>query len=360
MARGKIVYTPAPSRALSLDGSHHLSLASAVFNAGVEDFGHHALVYLEEPDADEAWICGKGADDLRNKCGWRFIFVRRYMAIGLYINDGQPEPNLFLSPENSVPAYGWHWLGFTLDRNGDPWFYIDGVPYEGYVGAGEYGAGDLGAGGSKDPADYPGSLDNDEPLIIGKYFTGLLDFIRFDYGRAVPAAWWAEEWDRIRYGYPRNMDWFTSDFAAAWDFDDELMDLVAGYLPTYEGGGAPAYASGWPYSEAPLEVVFEHNYRHDRIFGHLEQDDYARALDGTLQSYSPAVRKRRFTLPFNTVNHAQMTALLAACTSGEDIGLYLHADYPRTCRARIITPPDFAGLETKLPRWEGEAELESI
>jgi hypothetical protein len=370
MARGKISYWPPRNRALVLDGSHWLTLPSPLGNPGAGDFGWNGLLYVSSTSLDnEIHLITKAPLNLDGQRGWQLIYRQDYQCLGLRINDGQELCNLYLSPVGSAPLDTWIGFHFALDRDGDPQVSLQGVAGDGYIDLGEFDVGEDLPGGSLPPTAYPGSLDNDEPLRLGGYngvshgLVGLIDLVRYDPGRALPAAWFYDEWNRLRYGYPRNMDWVPADFEAAWEFNDTLLDEAGNYAWSYQGGGAPVYADGWPYAVAPLTVLFEHNYAYGHALGHLEQDDAVRTLDGSYQSYAPQVRKRRFRLPFNRMPHSQMTALMAAFASGDTINLYLDANYPRTCRGRIVSPPEHTSQECvrgNLTYWDGDLEWEEI
>lgn len=345
MARGKIIYTPIITAALSLDGAHYLSLAEAAFNMATGDFGVDFLgqIQADTPD-NEVLICGKGVDGLAGAAGWLIYALRDTGQLRLKINDGQASPLVIDSQAAAFTLGARFWGRADLDRDGQVRFYVAGL--------------DVGGGVISSRA---GSLNNSQPLRVGggavatNRFKGVLDFIRFDQGRSLPAAWHSEEWDRIRYGFSRDD---LQDFLARWQFAQSLLDDSAEeYGLTYNGGGSPPYVDGWPYAAAPLEVIFDHNYEYGFRLGHVDTDDLARTIDATLGGYGGG-RKRTYFLPFNAIEHPQVTALRAAWAAGGPLDFYLDAAKPRTCYGRIMAPPEFT--EIFMNAYEGEVEIQEI
>lgn len=83
--------------------------------------------------------------------------------------------------------------------------------------------------------------------------------------------------------------------------------------------------------------TFVKNYDYGHQESHLESDDNARGFDGTLNSYSGAVKKA-YDLSFTRVLKAQLDAFVAAWAAKCSIDLYLDGSNLDAV-VRIMTPP---------------------
>lgn len=325
MAHGKIIYTPPATRAVSLDGLHFLSRDEAALNAGVQDINFDFLLKVDPTITDSVvWLISKTPASLNSAAGWIAYLDITNRKLGLMLNDGQATPVTVETPANALPEHGnWFYGGVSCDRSGQARFYVAGA--------------DAGGGAV---STRPGSLDNSELFRVGAYsaasyrFKGLIGFVRLDLGRVLPAAWWAAEWDRLRYGCLREL----SDSLELWQFYDSLAG-DGGQDLEWQGGGAPAYADGWPTVIAPISYTFEENYQLNYKSGHLNLADRQRAEDGSAFSYAGAI-KRFFRLPFEYFPYSQQAAFAAAWQGQQDLEFYLDADRRRTCWAFIKEPQD--------------------
>jgi hypothetical protein len=166
---------------------------------------------------------------------------------------------------------------------------------------------------------------------------GSLDFLRFDLGRILPAAWHEEEWYRLKYGCPRE----AQDFLAFWTwYGESLVELSAeAYELTWQGGGAPAYAAGWPGAAGPLSYTFGVNFEFGEKPGYLDLDDRQRLLDASDFTYPHPNPKRTWLWPFKYIAPEQQTAFVGAWASKQPVRLYRDGDRPQTAIVKIITFP---------------------
>jgi len=326
VAKGKIIYPPLASPAISLDGAHYLSLAEAAFNVGTQDFGVDALIYINPAVADsECWIAAKGVTDLANAAGWHWYYKKTSRRLGLRINDGGTTALVVETADNQIPALATRfWARVQADRDGQARFYVNGA---------DVGGGSIAA--------KAGSLNNSEPLKIGgntdalNRHQGLINFIRFDAGRILPDAWHPEEWDRIRYGCIPEV----ADFLARWNFASSLTDASAnGYILMWQGTGDPVY-SPWYEDGEVVEYLFAKNFGYGHKPGYLDLDDRQRMLDASDFTYPHPNPKRTFLLPFKNIAPEQQAAFTAAWASKQPVRLYLDADRPQTAIIKIITYP---------------------
>ena len=327
MANGKIIYVPIPTKAVQFDGLHYLSLDSTVLNFAAGDFAVGALIYINPAVADsESWIAAKGAADLAGAAGWHWYYKKNTRRLGLRINDGDVAATVVETADNQIPALGiWFWARVQADRDGQVRFYVNGV---------DVGGGSIAAAA--------GSLNNSEPLKVGGFdaatnrHQGAIDFLRFDSGRILSAAWHAKEWDNIRYGMPRKI----SDFLARWNFEESLVDDSDNLLTlTWQGGNAPAYDAGWPTQDAPLTYVFQRNfsrYEDGPEPSWLDTDDNERALSGAAFSYAGPL-KDRWPLNFPLINEQELTAFKAAEAGRNPFAFYVDGseNEERTCMAKF-------------------------
>jgi hypothetical protein len=343
MGRGQIIYTPAATSAITLDGAHYLSLADdADFDFGTADFAVDALLRIDAdtPDA-EAVIAAKGAASLGGAAGWHFVADTVNLKLGLRINDGDVAAAYVASNAAAFSLGAWFWARVTADRDGNATFYVNGVS----VGAGAVSAA-------------AGSLNNSEALKVGgqdasaSRLKGAMDFLRFDAGRLLSAAWAAREWDRLRYGARRSVQ----DFLELWSFEESLTgDSDAAHILAWQGGGGAAYETGYPASEGTITYQFGKNFQYGHEDAFLDVDDRQRSLDGGLFSYVGA-RKSRLVVKFPAAALAQVVALQAAWAGGRELDFYEDADLPRTCQALMAAPPAAQSVANGL--YELEIELE--
>jgi hypothetical protein len=341
VTNGKIIYTPPATRALSLDGLHFLSRDDAALNVGVQDFNFDFLIKIDPAITDPTvWLLSKTPASLDSAAGWLAYLDTVNRKLGLILNDGQATAVTVETGANALPAHGnWFYGGGSCDRSGQARLYIAGA--------------DAGGGVI---SSRPGSLDNSELFRVGAYsaasyrFEGLLGFVRLDVGRVLPAAWWAAEWDRLRYGCLREL----ADSLELWQFYDSLAG-DGGLDLEWQGGDTPSYADSWPTVIAPISYVFEENYRRGYESGHLNLADRQRAEDGSAFSHAGAV-KRYFRLPFKNIPFTQQAAFTAAWQGQQGLDFFLDADLRRTCQALIKEPQ---ALEHQLQaRAEGDLYLE--
>ncbi len=348
MAYGKFIYTPAATLALDLDGAHCLSLDNAAFNFGSQDFALDGPVYIDPAVADgECWLAAKGTLTLANASGWHWYYKPASRRLGLRLNDGGATPLTVETPDNALPALGNRpWPAIKVDRGGDQVrFLVDGA---------DVGGGSIAA--------IAGSLNNSELFRVGGYdaathcHQGLLEFLRVDLGRLLPAVWYEQEWDRLRYGWPRPQMDEDIDFLAYWGFGEILADLSdSAFTLVWQGGGDPAYVTGWPGSEGPIEYLFEENFQRDHETGFLDLDARQRAEDGSQSGYAGA-RKLFYRLPFKLIPRSQRIVLDAAWASPDLVAFYADADLPRTFWGRVQTPPNWKVQQ--MERADGEVYLE--
>ena len=328
MAKGKIIYPPIPTVCLLFDEGHYASLASPDFNAGTGHFGVDALITIDPAVTDsESWIAGKGASNLANLAGWHWYYKKTSRRLGLRINDGGATPLVMETADNQIPALGTtFWGRLQTDRAGQVRFYVNGV---------DAGGGSIAA--------KAGSLDNSEPFKVGandvstNRHKGSLDFLRFDLGRILPAAWHEEEWYRIKYGWPRE----AQDFLAFWIwYGESLADRsAAAYTLAWQGGGSPGYTTGWPGSAGSISYPFAKNFVYGDKPGYLDLDDRQRMLDASDFSYPHPNPKKTFLWQFKNIAPEQQAAFIGAWASKQPVRLYRDEDQPQTAVVKIITYP---------------------
>lgn len=321
MANGKIIYTPIPTVALLLDGAHYLSAASAAFNPGAGHLGVDALLRIDPtvPDS-ECWIAAKGAADLAGAAGYHFYYKPGTRRLGLRLNDGGVTPVVVETADDQIPALGAHFWGrVQLDRTaGLALFYVrDSLV------------------ASKDISALTGSLDNTEPFKVGGFdasthrHKGSLDLLRVDLGRVLSPAWHEEEWYRLRYGCSRDAEDFE-DFLAAWTFyGQSLVDIANGHELTWQGGGSPAYATGWPGGDGPIEYRFDENYTRNWKTGYLDLDDNQRLADASAFNKPHPNQKKTFQLSFKKILPPQQAAFEGAWVAKQPVKFFLDADRPQ-------------------------------
>ena len=341
MGNAKFSWTPRLTKGISLDGSHYLSIDDSTLNLGTSDFCVSALLKVDADMADAVgWIASKGATNLANNSGWRFIVNKTSLCLGLWINDGDVSPITVYSTVPSISLGSWFLAEVVVDRDGQAVFYINGVPQ---------GGGSVAAAA--------GSLNNSELFKIGAdsaaatRLKGAIDFVRLRTGLA-PAAWIAQEWEQLRYGYPRAL----GDWLELWEFEGTLTgEAAAARTLAWQGGGSPSYVSGYPYAAAPLVLPFEYNFEFDYAEGFIESHDRARALDGTLNVYTGAQKKSQ-DLSLRYFSFSQKTAIEAAGLSGNLLDFYKDADKPMTFQGYMMGSPNFTEVSYGL--WNGDIELQ--
>lgn len=319
MANGKIVYTPLTTVGLTLDGAHYLSLDDGSFNPGTGHLGVDFLGALDPTVADsECWLAAKGASSLASAAGWHIYCKPASRRLGLRLNDGGVTPLAVETADNQLPVLGQpFWARVEVDRTNDlARFYVNGSLVA-----------------SQDISAITGSLNNSELLRVGAYdastnrFKGRVDLLRFDLARLLAAAWHEQEWYRLYYGCPRQ----AQDFLAVWTFYGEsLIDISANAFElTWQGGGNPAFETGWPGSAGAIAYPFADNFEIDFEPGHLDLDDNQRMADGSAYNYPHPNQKKTYVLPFKHILPAQQSALVAAWAAKQPIDLCLDADLPK-------------------------------
>lgn len=341
MGNAKLSWTPRLTKAISLDGSHYLSIDDPTLNLGTGDFCLSALLQVAAGMADaEGWIAAKGALDLALASGWHWFVDKDNLRLGLRLNDGDASPATVYSNNNSISLDSWFLADVVVDRDGQATFFVNGA-----------------AAGGGSMAAAAGTLNNSEEFKIGAYDAanrrvhGAIDFVRLRTG-LVPSSWYAQEWDRVRYGYPRAL----GDWLEMWDFEETLNGgAAASRTLAWQGSGEPSYADGYPYAVAPLSLVFGKNFKYDYREGFIESHDSARALDGTLNVYGGPL-KMRLDITVSNIGFPQKTAIEAAHLSGNPMEFSKDGDFPIDFQGYLMVPPDFRG--THYGRWEGDLEME--
>lgn len=340
MANAKLSWWPVETKAITLDEAHYLYASAPLLNLGTSDFTVQALLHLDASmTAQDGAIIGKGFFNLANAAGWYLFVDPANLRLGLRINDGDVVATTVYSNASVYALATWFLAAVTVDRDGLATFYVNGA-----------------AAGGGSVAAASGTLNNSESVIVGGFSTGneikgAIDFVALRSG-LVSAPWFAEEYQRVRYGYPRAV----GDWLELWDFENSLSgDSLGTTLLTWGGGGSPSYESGSPYANAPIDLDLTANFAWEYQESFLPADDLGRALDGSAYAYK-GCRKRRYTLSFNLIGLAQKTALEAAWVSGAEIDFYKDSGHPATMTCRIIDPPIFSEYFTNM--WNGELELE--
>ncbi len=242
-------------QAVTLDGSHYLNHADhADLNMGSGDFtlevvfrrsqislGYNARLVSKRsgaPDRGYELFIHSGNHVgliLADSSGWSTV----YPAVTLHIND----------------TANFHYLGVSVDRDGQVTFCLDGV-----VSAGT--------------AVRPGDLDNSSVFNIGKYssgssyyFKGAVDLVRIHKGKALSAAELQANWQKIQWqpnnsAYPEvgcglGQYWafmrlaqyyFITGDPQAW----EPLDHWLTWLETYAAADGP----GWKFPARFSEYGF--------------------------------------------------------------------------------------------------------
>lgn len=336
---GKIIYQPRYTQALLLDGAHYLSLDDAGFNPGT---GHFAFDWLGQIDADtpdtQITLCRKGAAAVSASWaalgGWYFGADKTNLRLRLSLNDGNAGGQVTVYSSNNVFTLGSRfWAAVRADRAGQARFYVNGV--------------DVGGGAVSTRA---GSLDNTALLKIGGFdvaterLKGDLDFFRADFGRLLPAAWYAAEWDKLRFGMKRPETAAEFDGLEYWGFQGGLLGLAAtARTLSYNGGGLPAYADGWPYNQGAIAAPFLVNCAWGAVRSRADTRDISYALNGSARTYEAAPKKGKWLLSFRNVPAAQRAALEGALDAGEPVQFFKDADWPRDFWGLILTPPEYQG-----------------
>lgn len=347
MANGKISYTPIQTRALVLDGAHYANLDQAAFNVGT---GHFGFDWLGQIDADTPdnliTIIRKSPTNWANTAGWWFGAEKDRRRLRLILNDGQAGKIDIYSADNAFPLGSRFYGAVRADRAGEARFFV-GLPGQ--------AAAAVGSGAISSRA---GSLDNTYLLRVGGYSTaadrlkGAIDLLRVDSGRLLPDSWYQEEWDRLRFGCRR----LHHDFLACWLFGGSLADASASaYTLAWQGGGAAAYADGWPYSAAPLTYNFEENYSHGFEAGYLDLDDRQRAADGS-DFTDAGPEKLYYKLSFNNLPVSQQAAFTAAWQARQSFRFFPDGAKPSPGWFKFETPPAF--VNQFLERAKADISLE--
>jgi len=344
----KLRWMPRYTQALSLGGAHYLSLTDASLNMGTADF---ALDFLGRLDADTpdsyAAIIGKGpaafASSWANQAGFAVALDPATRTVRLKINDGNAADGVTVSSNGGVFTLGVNFWGrVEADRSGQARFLVNGV----------------GVGGG-DISSRAGSLDNASLIKVGAYdashdrFKGSIDLLRLDQGRLLGAAWCVQEWERLRWGWPRQLKGFTE----LWKFQGSLVgDAAPSRTLLWQGGGSPVFTGGWPYTGGPLEVQV--SYGRIKWEGEnldLDSVDFSRTLDGTANNYN-CFDKRRLTWHLEGIPFSQAMAIRGARLSGELIEVFQDATQDWDMQALIPNPPDLR--EMVAGYYKGDVEFE--
>jgi hypothetical protein len=171
--------------AVVLDGSHWLSAAAHTdFDIGTDDFSVELIFQRSGEMNDWEHLIAKITEDP----AW-IGFSSGFDASGnlwLLLADASGYDLLYPSPNFSINDTEYHYLGISVDRDGDVTFCLDG---------------DLGAVA----AARSGSLNNDNDLAIGRfggalgyYFNGAVDLVRLHQGRALAAGELQDNWRIIQ------------------------------------------------------------------------------------------------------------------------------------------------------------------
>ena len=342
MAKGKIIYTPLATRAVSLDGAHYLSLDDAAFNFGVDNFAVDFLFRVDGAVVNSApYIVSKL---IAPAAGWAIFWDKTSSRMGFYLSDGTQQATIY-SINGSCPADTDLWVRLAVARSGLVSFTVNNL-----------------AAGSGSIAAVSGSLDNIQPLRIGAYSTGVslflgtIGFLRIDQGRLLPAAWVEEEWWRLKYGCRRR----AQDFLAFWPFyGDSLADLSANAFElTWQGGGDPLFADGWPGSDGSIAYPFLRNFAWGHEPGEVQLDDNQRMADGSAYNYPHPNPKRTFLLPFKNIDLEQQIAFEGAWAGKQPVGLCLDSDRPLTGNFQMMKYPLLKSIFGK--KVDAELDLEEV
>lgn len=330
MANGKIVYTPTTFKSLALNGSEYCDLASSAFNTGTGDFAIDALIYPQASGAAGMYITTKVSVA---PVGYGFYVDPTNMKLVFSANDGVNAMTA-ATANNSLVVNTWHWVRVEVDRSALITLFINGV-----------------SAGSANIATYSaGNWDNAANFVVGDDFTGRIGFLRFDKGRLMPAAWHSPEYIRLAYGYPRS----AQDFQAVWTFNDALIDLSSSAY-TLTHSGTATYTTGYPTGS--LTYSFDRNFIVGHASNFIATDDAQRSIAGDLILYR-GPRKRVFSLEFPLCRDDQVDIFKSVWASGYAFDFYEDADYPKTCVAAMMEPPEIVSQGAGY--WQVAAEIVEI
>ncbi len=378
MANGKFIYTPRITKAISLDEAHYLSLASVdAFNVGVKDFNVSFLMWMDstiQTGNDDKLVIGKGSYYLANKRGWWIGVDARAGALLINFNDGNAAAvsmtsHIAANLTNRRPLYDdgvlydtgrvyggdfnpgqWVWVYCAFDRSGYLTVWVNGVLMATYL-----------------ITSRPGSWSNSDPLWIGnwgadagKYFKGYLGRVRLDIDRLFDTGWIAQEWAKVKYGYPEAP---APDYLQEWRFGDSLIGTGdTQYTLIYNGGGSPAYVVGYSTAEAPITYPFAKNFAWNYAPGWLALDDQQRTQGGAAFA-SDGGLKQKFNIHFSRASLDQWIAIQAAAMGKYNLQFYKYADRERTAWVRFASPPEaeeVAAFRDGQPTWDIDCELEEV
>lgn len=321
VANGKLVFTPYPVYAISLDGSHYLTLSSSDMNVTTGDFQLDAVILIDPASSATPTIAGKPPVSWISSPGYLFFIDKANARLGLTINDGSATALTVYSNSSVLTESEWYWVGVRLDRDGLATFYVNGSQV-----------------GTADITSRAGSLSNSQAFVCGNSLTGKIGHVRVKHG-LIPDRWWLPEYYRLAYGYPRAIQ----DFTAFWTLPQSLEDLSGGYTLTYSGGGSPSYVDGWPSVYAPLtlnlSIMFE--FPHDD--GFLDFDSPSRSISGILYSHVGA-RKRGGRLKFPYVQPPQKIGIDSIYAAGTEFDVYFDSELPLNFQALMVGPPSVTSI----------------
>jgi hypothetical protein len=302
-------------------------LAQEYLDMGLDSF---AIDLLHQPllGTGLKTLAHKGPADLTadGAHGYHVYFNWSDYKYYLYLNDGTNKGAFASSAVTAIQNQLYHWPRVEIDRTaGLASFFANNV-----------------AAGTQDISAITGNLSNNNELrLFGlagdtNLYKGFCDFVRFQRGAILPAAWRAAEWSRLQYGRLRP----APAAGALWEFDDNLLDRGPHRLLLAASGVTPpTYAQGWPYCVAPIIYPFAENFDWDFTGPEsIPSDTIVRASETGAAYKTLGPRKNAYFLPFKYISEDQMCALKAAEEGGGLIDLWLDADQEQT--ARVFFDPD--------------------
>lgn len=371
-SKGRMVWYNDAYRAVTLDEAHYLTLTDP---GGLLDFATYdfALEILFLPDStvgnptEEKVIISKSPGWLgASEAGWMVVWYPDTDSLKVYFNDGNATI-LWKTYTGVVTDDAWNFFRLEFDRDSTLHLYKNGALVD----------------NTFDLTGRPNSIDNDADIYVGdcpaaggnNNFKGWIGLLRIDggpgwfvdpYGQghfsgdrdvAYGAAWNLENYYRLKYGHPRQID----HYIAAWYFLESLVDESYGELAfAWNGGGSASYGQGWPYI---YDYTFEFNpYAEAGLeIGHVDLDGRLRALDGSMKTYKGG-RKRRCLMLIRTTSAEQLLAIQGAFCSGVQVSVYEYGDRPAMFTGYFVVPPwpIEVGRDSLTTVWEIEVELEEM
>jgi hypothetical protein len=320
----KIIYTPWDFRAVVLGAGEHLTISNdTVFNPGTANFGLDCL-FKQTAASDTNNLFWKISSDWSPpSVGSGFVFYTTSAgALGFIFNDGGTA--VTVASSNGLISNGtYYWARANVNRAGTLGLYLNGV----LVASANISSRSAGSWSSTTTPLY---ICN--PGTAGAITASIA---RVDMGRALAGDWFTQEWDRLRYGYPRS----PLDYTATWLFGDSLVDLSGVYTLVYSGS-TPTYATGYPSGSLSYTLPFRFDFGHE--LGFIDADYVQRTIDGTLFS-AKGPRKRRYSLSFEC-SEIQKMILEAAWAGSYPIYFYEDESLPASAQVKIISTPKCQSL----------------